>query len=172
MNPLRWIFHNDLIYGWVKMVVQLLGHLISVDWMSVAVVAATVDCLVVTKLPLHSHREVITALTSCPPGPKGFRPAIPAMSPTILVIVEWLTLGCVTAGNLSDFSVANSISTLCSLSQRTLISLSFPIISVSWVSYSWQLVCRSYATFSCPLLTFLRLCSSEVDNFCWSVSFS
>ena len=43
------------------------------------VVATTLDCLVVTKPPLHSGREVITGL-SCPPGSKGFRPAPPVES--------------------------------------------------------------------------------------------
>ena len=50
------------------------------------VVATTLDYLVVTKPPLHSGREVITGL-SCPPGPKGFKPAPPVESPIKLVVV-------------------------------------------------------------------------------------
>ena len=52
------------------------------------VVAAVLDCLVVTKLPLHSAREVITGLFSCSPKPKGFRPAPSAAGPIRLVVVE------------------------------------------------------------------------------------
>ena len=73
--------------------VQILGYLVVLIkiYMSVAVVVAacildfscgnmvviTLYCFVVTMPPLHSDMELITSLTSCLPGPKGFRPAPP-----------------------------------------------------------------------------------------------